>query len=222
MMTMGEFVRRTDELKPNAYSLGQKAAWLGEMEAQIWTEILLQPAGDWDSVTHAQRRLLLPEVWQRLYSAYLAAMIDLANGEYTKYSNAMALYNGQVQEFAAWYAENFRPADRPARWMHLGSLSGGEAKKVLGSLPEKAAVLAAVCRVTEAFDGEGESLSLGAETAPEALLRKAEIIPASVGSYRIQTLWLPGSGGTPVFAFAEGASTAGQAEFWLRIQPGRE
>ena len=111
-MTMGEFIRRTDEIKPNAYSLGQKAAWLGEMEGQIWTELLLQPAGDWDSVTHAQRPLLLPEVWQRLYSAYLSAMIDLANGEYTKYSNAMALYNGQVQEFAAWYGENFRPADR--------------------------------------------------------------------------------------------------------------
>lgn len=221
MMTMGEFIRRTDEIKPNAYSLGQKAAWLGEMEGQIWTELLLQPAGDWDSVTHAQRPLLLPEVWQRLYSAYLAAMIDLANGEYTKYSNAMALYNGQVQEFAAWYGENFRPADRPARWMHMGSLCAGETKKALRALPEKAAVLAAVCRVTEAFAG-GESLSAGTENAPEALMQTGDIRPGTAGSYRVQRLWLPGSGARSLWAFAEGVSPAGQAEFWLRIQPGKD
>lgn len=221
MMTMGEFIRRTDEIKPNAYSLGQKAAWLGDVEAQVWTEILLQPAGDWDSVTHAQRRLLLPELWHRLYSAYLSAMIDLANGEYTKYGNAMALYNAQVQEFAAWYAETFRPADRPARWMCLGTLAAGETKKALRALPEKAAVLAVACRVTEAFDGE-EGLSVGTEAAPEALLGKGETVPTSAGSRRCPILWLPGSGPAALYAFADGASSAGQAEFWLRVQPGKE
>ncbi len=52
----------------------------------------------------------------KLYAAYLTAMIDFANGEYNKYQNSMQLFNLAFGEFARWYADNFRPADRnPSR-----------------------------------------------------------------------------------------------------------
>ena len=52
----------------------------------------------------------------KLYAAYLTAMIDFANGEYNKYQNSMQLFNLAFGEYARWYADNFRPADRnPSR-----------------------------------------------------------------------------------------------------------
>ena len=50
----------------------------------------------------------------KLYAAYLTAMIDFANGEYNKYQNSMQLFNLAFGEYARWYADNFRPADRCA------------------------------------------------------------------------------------------------------------
>lgn len=217
-MTVGEVIRQTDQLKPNAFSLGQKAQWLADVEGQIWTEVLLQSAGDWDGVMHSGRRLLLPGLWRRLYDAYLAAMIDLGNGEYTKYANSMNLYNGWLQEFAAWYAQSFRPADRAAFWTKAGRCEPlGTAAGI--TLPGGYGVLAAVCRVTEAFDG-GASLSLGLGSAGEALLRKVDIIPESEGTYRQLRLLLPSAGERWVRPALEGTPTAGQAEFFLLLQPG--
>lgn len=221
-MTVGEVIRQTDQLKPNAFSLGQKAQWLADVEGQIWTEVLLQSAGDWDGVMHSGRRLLLPGLWRRLYDAYLAAMIDLGNGEYTKYANSMNLYNGWLQEFAAWYAQSFRPADRAAFWVKQARAAyDGTATE--GALPRGYGVLAAMCRVTEAFDGEAK-LSLGLGSEGEALLREVDIIPESAGTYRQLRLLLPSAGERmvrPVIK-SEEAPTAGQAEFFLLLQPGAD
>lgn len=221
-MTVGEVIRQTDQIKPNAFCLGQKARWLGDVESQIWTEVLLQSAGDWDGGMYSSRRLLLPGPWRRLYDAYLAAMIDLGNGEYTKYANGMSLYNGWLQEFAAWYAQRFRPADRAAFWVRQGSAACHGTTAETG-LPRGYGLLAAVCRVTEAFDG-GASLSLGLGSDGEALLRKVDIIPGEAGVYRQLRLVLPGSGERRVRAVMESEETptAGQAEFYLLLQPGAE
>ena len=221
-MTVGEVIRQTDQLMPNAFSLGQKARWLGDVDGQIWTGVLLQSAGDWDGAMHSGRRLLLPGLWRRLYDAYLAAMIDLGNGEYSRYANSMGLYNGWMQDFAAWYAKSFRPADRAAFWVKQGG-AAYDGTALGGALPSGCAVLAAVCRVTEAFDG-GAGLSLGLGSEGEALLRKVDITPESPGVYRQLRLLLPGSGErrvSPVLE-TEGTPTAGQAEFFLLLQPGAE
>lgn len=221
-MTLGEVIRQTDQLKPNAYSLGQKARWLGDVEAQIWTGVLLQSAGDWDGEMYSERRLLLPGMWRRLYDAYLAAMIDLSNGEYTKYANSMNLYNGWLQDFAAWYAQNFRPADRAAFWTKAGRC-GCDGSGAGICLPAGYGVLAALCRVTEAFDGAAK-LSLGTESEEELFLREVDIIPEAPGHYRRLRLILPGSGTRklqPLLRW-ETAPTAGQAEFFLLLQPGAQ
>ena len=55
--------------------------------------------------------LLLSGPHQRLYGAYIIAMIDFANGEYGKYQNDMVLFNAFWECFTRWYAQNRRPAD---------------------------------------------------------------------------------------------------------------
>lgn len=57
--------------------------------------------------------LMLRPPHDKVYAAYLTAMIDFANGEYSKYQNTYAMFNGFWGELCRWYARNFRPADRP-------------------------------------------------------------------------------------------------------------
>ena len=48
----------------------------------------------------------------KIYAAYLIAQIDFANGEYDKYQNSFAMFNGFWGEYCRWFARVFRPADR--------------------------------------------------------------------------------------------------------------
>ena len=47
----------------------------------------------------------------KIYAAYLTAMIDYGNGEYNKYNNSMVMFNGYWSEVCRWVARTFRPAD---------------------------------------------------------------------------------------------------------------
>ena len=219
-MTAGEWIRQFDEIKPNAFTMGQKLRWLGELEAQLWSGVLMQSAGDRETAMESGGRLLLPRGEWRLYESWLSAMIDLANGEYSKYAASMSLYNSDAQSFAADYARVFRPADRAAFWTKVGVWSPGAAAAGL-ELPAGYGILGALCRVTEAF-AAGTELSLGLGEEREALLRSVGIIPESAGARRRMNLFWPASGTRRVGIYGKSGATAGQAEFYLLLQPGKE
>lgn len=54
--------------------------------------------------------LLVNPPHDKLYRAYLTAMIDYANGEYDKYGNTMQMFNQYYNEFVRWFMVNYRPA----------------------------------------------------------------------------------------------------------------
>ncbi len=216
-MTAEELIRQFDETKPNGFTRAQKLRWLGDMEAQLWTETLLQSAGDREAAMENGRRLLLPERERRLYEAWLGAMIDLANGEYAKYAASMSLYNSYAQSFAADYARVFRPADRAAFWTRVGVWTPTVPTAAL-SLPAGYGILGAICRVTERFD-EGTVLSLGLGEDEEALLRKVDIIPESRGAWRQMRLHWPCSGAQSIRVSGTAEGTQGRAEFFVLLQP---
>lgn len=63
-----------------------------------------------------EAELLVHAPHDKIYAAYLTAMIDFANGEYNKYQNSYQMFNGYWGEFCRWFSRNFRPADRdPSR-----------------------------------------------------------------------------------------------------------
>ena len=84
MATLKSVIDYVDEIKPNAFSNEAKTKWLNECEGLVQTEV---------------------------YWAYLTAMIDFANGEYSKYQNTMQMFNSFFGEFMRWFALNYRPAD---------------------------------------------------------------------------------------------------------------
>lgn len=114
MAVLGDIIARVDEIKPNAFSPEAKTEWLNECEGLVQTEVFLFAPVEiiryrWPA--DRDKPLLAAAPHDKLYWAYLAAMIDFANGEYNKYQNTMQMFNASYGEFMRWYALNYRPAD---------------------------------------------------------------------------------------------------------------
>ena len=76
----------------------------------------------------------------KLYAAYLTAMIDFANGEYNKYQNSMQLFNLAFGEFARWYSHpgnTSRASRNTARsaWAHRSQPTTASATSPAPSTP---------------------------------------------------------------------------------------
>ncbi len=172
-MILRNLLDYVDDIKPNAFSNETKTAWINEVEGMVQTEVMLLAIEDVVTYTyaeHANTELLAKPPHDKIYGAYLCAMIDFANGEYNKYSNTMQMFNAYYGEYMRWYAQRYRPADEVAvfkgyylsayslalkhgfvgtedEW--LASLKGdkgepGESFKVLGKYDTLAAVQSAV------------------------------------------------------------------------------
>ena len=116
-MKLTEVIVRVDDIKPNAFTDATKTAWINECEGLVQTEVMLIAAVDviqYDYETDAQTELLAKPPHDKIYWAYLTALIDFANGEYNKYQNTMQLSNSYFGEYMRWYALHYRPADGEA------------------------------------------------------------------------------------------------------------
>ena len=112
-MKISKIIALADELKPNSLSDEIKVQYVNECEGLIQSEIALLPASD--MITHSaddyDAETLIRAPHDKIYIAYLTAMIDFANGEYNKYQNTMQMFNSFFGEFMRWFALNYRPAD---------------------------------------------------------------------------------------------------------------
>ncbi len=113
-MTLKEVIERADELRPNDFSTEMKVAWLNEIEGMVQTNVMLLQAEDlvqynWED--HAETELLAKFPHDKIYWAYLIALIDFANDDTARYNNDMALFNERWGEYMRWYAGAYRPAD---------------------------------------------------------------------------------------------------------------
>lgn len=109
-MKVQEALDFVDGLRPNGYDETQKAHWLNELEGKV--QLLIHHCPQSEAVAYnlpedADRTLLVPPPFDRLYWTWLCAMIDFANGEYDKYQSSMAMANDAYSEYARWYIRNF-------------------------------------------------------------------------------------------------------------------
>lgn len=112
-MTIGEIIANVDDVKPNAFSEEAKTMWLNSLEGRILTEVMLMSAHEVQPYSWPECESFTPLVeppYDDLYGMWLAAQIDLANGEYDKYQNSMAVFNTAWGGFVRWFARNYEPA----------------------------------------------------------------------------------------------------------------
>ncbi|MCD8377077.1 MAG: hypothetical protein LUD69_09060 [Oscillospiraceae bacterium] len=113
-MTLGTVLVLADDMKPNAFSDELKTHWVSQCEGMVQLNVLLQAVDEvtvYDCQEDLETELMARPPHDKLYLSYLAAMIDFANGEYSKYQNTMEMFNSQYGEFMRWYADSYRPAD---------------------------------------------------------------------------------------------------------------
>lgn len=115
-MTIQEAIARVDAIKPNRYKLEQKIAWLGNLEGQIYNELVLthdnpdmlariEFSGNMDT----DQRLIAPRPYDEVYTLYLQSQIDLSNMEIAKYNSTKTLYNNAYQTLVDFWNRTHMP-----------------------------------------------------------------------------------------------------------------
>ena len=113
-MQLKELIQFVDGLKKNTFSNEVKTAWVNEVEGMVQTQVLLLRTEAIITYTYekdANTTMLVRPPHDKLYTAYLEARIDFANGEYERYQNTYQLFNSFFKEFMRWYATNYNPAE---------------------------------------------------------------------------------------------------------------
>lgn len=113
-MRIEELFAYINAVKPNAFTEVDMMVWLNEIEARVQLEVMLRWPGETVQYRWPEDReteLLLHPPHTAAYRYWLQAMVDFENGEYSKYQNTMEMFNAAWSAFAAWFAEEYRPAD---------------------------------------------------------------------------------------------------------------
>lgn len=120
-MKVDKLIKLVQTLKPPAFDKEILLMWVSECEGMVLSEVHLVSVADIEpfalgadgSLPTAE--LTAPFPYDKLYTQYVLAQIDYANGEYTKYQNSMQMFNATYTEYVHYVAEVLAPADGRAK-----------------------------------------------------------------------------------------------------------
>lgn len=111
-----EILQAIDSLKPNAYPLEEKLAWLSTLDGLLHEEVLKAHEGSppafapYEGQEALERKLLAPEPYGRqLYLTWLESRMDYYNGDTERFNNSLAQFRGAYSEFSRHYNRTHRP-----------------------------------------------------------------------------------------------------------------
>lgn len=107
--TISEVIAQTRAVRPDLYTDEQMTGWLAEVDGQLSAELFRTEPVQYEFPADANRELLVPFPYDRLYSLYLIAMTDLYNRDTDLYANDMAAYNAAMQEYRSYYRRENLP-----------------------------------------------------------------------------------------------------------------
>ena len=102
-MTVSQAIGRTDELLPNAYTAAEKLRWLNQVEGMLWEALGAGEFTPFPEDGDPDAPLRAPHPYDSLYLRWLEAQIHYANGEFSRYNNAIALYNTEWEQLLRWH-----------------------------------------------------------------------------------------------------------------------
>lgn len=124
-MKVDKLIKLVRTLKPTPTEFDDEILlmWVSECEGMVLSEVHLVSVADIEpfalgadsSLPTAE--LTAPFPYDKLYTQYVLAQIDYANGEYTKYQNSMQMFNATYTEYVHYVAEVLAPADGRAELM---------------------------------------------------------------------------------------------------------
>lgn len=113
-MKVREVLTAIDQMRPNAFTEGEKLHFLNTIEGRIYREILEKAedfAGEFLPFAEGEeeRELIVPIPYTDIYTYYLAAMIDFYNGDSGRYNDTMVLFNQAWEDYGAYYRQTHKP-----------------------------------------------------------------------------------------------------------------
>jgi len=114
-MVIRDVIEWTDEIKPNAFNDRVKVEWLSALDGRIAADVLLLAPAEVAALPYLYPRdmdtvMLVSPPHDDIYSLWLAAKVDEANGEYNKFANSAAIFNAHYSSFVRWFADTYAPA----------------------------------------------------------------------------------------------------------------
>lgn len=115
-MTIGEAIRRVDELQPNSFGRAEKIAWLRQLDMELWREVVLthegapeRPEPDYGEGTDDETELLVEGPYDCMYVHWLQSRIDYALAEYGRFNNSNAAFEADRTLWRMWYNRTHLP-----------------------------------------------------------------------------------------------------------------
>lgn len=114
MATIREIIGRVDENKFNEYSEQLKLRWVAILDGKIAVDVLLMHPSETKQFNYAypegmDTEPLVAFPHDDIYDLWLEAQIDMKNGEYEKYQNAMLQFNAAYDNFVNWFLTHHAP-----------------------------------------------------------------------------------------------------------------
>ena len=118
-----QWARQLKQINTTHYPDSLLLQFLNECEGKVQTEFLRIAEVDAQRYTEQDmdKDLIVGPPHDKLYYTYLCAMIDFANGEYTKYNNAITIANSFLAEWAAWFNRTHRRDGREYQGVFLSA-----------------------------------------------------------------------------------------------------
>ena len=115
-MKIRDLFNYVHKLKGDPFEDSELLMWLNEVEGLVHTKVFLLAPSEYkeitvDDIDSDTFKLLIVGPHQKIYPAYLVAMIDFANGEYNRYANTLEMFNAHFTELQMWHRQYAGPAD---------------------------------------------------------------------------------------------------------------
>lgn len=119
-MTVKNVIEQVEKLRPgSSLSFEEYIGYLRTLEADIYSNILscFENVREMNSPWESEDELLVPDIYAGVYCHYIASQIDIINGDITRYSNNMILYNAMLSSYSDWCVRNYIPKQKgKVRW----------------------------------------------------------------------------------------------------------
>ncbi len=119
-MIIKNVIDRVEKMRPGyGISLEEYVYLLNMLENDIYNNIICAHEGESEFSDHSGEEdiLLIPDMYADIYSFYIFARIDLANGDIGGYTNNMILFNNLMNEYSRYYTRNHMPkGNARIRW----------------------------------------------------------------------------------------------------------
>ena len=120
-MTVAQMIRNIERSRPGCnLSLDEFLYEMNKVNKEVFENILSKHEGEKEYIPLLNDTdiINIPDAYTELFKYRILAFIDMENGDITRYSNDMILYNNLLSAYGDWYTRTHMPKQKAKlRWV---------------------------------------------------------------------------------------------------------